>query len=300
MNIRTALCALLLAAPALGGESSASKAVGLPNHLGLCGFQDMVDARVPSLLSVRVGLRYDLQVSRQEFTDSVGAVRDLERHDVVAYGGVSALGLLDAAIRVPFVYRRDDTDLNGVADQFRARYDEGWADLDFAGKVAINLGPIDLSPFVFGRAPSGEPDVEDLARFEYGAAATFAPIDYFAVHGNLAGVQVERGGQAFRYRVGVSIVPFATDALVIRAYGYGDGIEYEGSADSDFDLDLGVQTIIMSIFTLEVGTTVRVEDAEFIDEELEEGLNAGGIVTRHIRDEGTWGLSIVAGILLTF
>jgi hypothetical protein len=166
--------------------------------------------------------------------------------------------------------------------------------------VAFGLGPVVLSPFLFGRANSGEPDVEDLARFEYGVAATFSILDYIGIHGNLAGVQVEEGLEAFRYRAGVSIVALATDALVIRAYGYGDGIEFEGAADSDFDLDFGVQTIIMSIFTLEVGTSVRVKDAEFIDDDFEEGLEAQGIFDRHFDDEGTWGLSIVAGVILTF
>jgi hypothetical protein len=300
--LRPLLLGLVLLAPgvARAEDSAAEDAIGLPGFLGLAGFQDMVDARVPSLLSVRAGLRYDLFVTEQDFRGAIDAKRDVEQHDVGAYVGVSALGLLDAAIRLPFVYRRDDVDLGNVVDQFKTRYDEGWADLDAAGKVSFDLGPVALAPFVFGRLPSGEPDVRDLARFEYGVAATFSILDeYLAIHGNLAGVQVEKGLQAFRYRAGASIVVLATDALLVRVYGYGDGIEYEGDADSDFDLDFGAQAILLGMFTVEVGTTVRVVDAEFLDEDIEGGLEAGGLDDR-FDDDGTWGLHLSAGVILNF
>lgn len=302
-NMRPFLIALLLLLPGVAradDDSAAEDAIGLPGFLGLAGFQDMVDARVPSLLSMRAGLRYDLLVSEQDFQRSLDVERDLEQHDVSAYVGVSALGLIDAAIRLPFIYRRDDVDFDGVADQFRTRYDEGWANLDAAGKVAFDLGPIALAPYVFGRIPSGEPDVKDLARFEYGLAATFSILDeYVAVHGNLVGVQVEEGLQAFRFRAGASLVVFATDALLVRVYGYGDGIEYEGDADTDFDLDFGAQAILLQMFTVEVGTSVRVLDAEFLDDEFEDGLEASG-VDDHFEDDGTWGLHLSAGVILNF
>lgn len=305
-NMRPLLVGLLLLLPGVApgraeeSDSAAEDAIGLPGFLGLAGFQDMVDARVPGLLSVRAGLRYDLFVTEQDFRGSVDAKRDLEQHDVGAYVGVSALGLIDAAIRLPFVYRRDDVDLGNAVDQFKTRYDEGWANLDAAGKVSFDLGPIALAPFVFGRIPSGEPDVRDLARFEYGLAATFSILDeYLAVHGNLAGVQVEKGLQAFRYRAGASIVVLATDLVLVRVYGYGDGIEYEGRADSDFDLDFGVQAILLQMFTLEVGTTVRLVDAEFLDDDLKDDLTASGI-SSHFDDDGTWGLHLSAGVILNF
>jgi hypothetical protein len=301
---RTALALLLLlsAGAARAEESAAGRAVNLPGNLGLAGMQDMVDARVPKLIAVRAGLRYALQVRDQDFRGAVDATRELERHDVIAYAGASLLGLADAAVRFPFVYRRDDTDLHGVREQFRARYDEGWGDLDVAGKVGLSLGDwITVAPFAFGRLPTGEPDVRDLARFEWGAAATISVLNqYVSVHGNVAGLTEEEGLQGFRYRLGVSLVPVATDPVLLRIYGYGDGLEYEGRANSDFDLDFGVQAILFKMFTVELGSSVRIVDAGYIDDTLKDTLRAEGIFDRHFRDDGTWELHLSVGVVIEF
>lgn len=292
----------LLAGAARAEDSKAARAVNLPGNLGLAGMQDMVDARVPKLIAVRAGLRYALQVRDQDFRGAVDATRELERHDVLAYAGASLFGVADAAVRFPFIYRRDDTDLHGVREQFRARYDEGWGDLDVAGKVSLGLGDwVTIAPFAFGKLPIGEPDVRDLGRFEWGAAATISVLNqYVSVHGNVAGLTEEEGLQGFRYRLGVSLVPVATDPVLVRVYAYGDGLEYEGRANSDFDLDFGLQAILFKFFTIELGSSVRIVDAGYIDDTLKDTLRAEGVFDRHFRDDGTWELHLSVGVVLEF
>jgi hypothetical protein len=301
---RAALVLLALASPALALESEAEPAIGLSNNLGLCGFQDMVDARVPGFLSLRASLRYDVGVRQQEVRDEGGrVVREREEHGVTAVVGASAFGALDAAIRIPYVYRRDDTDVRGAADRSRARYDEGWSDIEVAGKLSYTFGGLlTMGSYAWGRLPeSGEPDVGDIASFEFGSAATFSLLNEFlALHANLSGLQLEPGAFAFRYRVGVSFVFVTTEILTIRAYGYLDGLEHEGKANSDVDVDMGVQVILWKMFTAEVGTSVRLVDSGRIDDSLRKDLAAERIADRHFDDEGTWGLSLVGGVLLTF
>lgn len=301
-RLALACALLLLAAPAARAESSdAERARALPGKLGLTGFGDMVDARVPKLLSVRGGLNYRVFVTNQDFRSAIDTTRELEVHEFDLYAGVSALGLLDAAIRVPIVYRRDDIDLHGVGEQLQARYDQGVANLDVAGKVSLDLGPISLAPYASGRLPTGDGSLDDLASFELGAAATFTLFnEYLAVHANLSGVTVEEGLQAFRYRLGASIVPFATKPLLVRVYGYGDGLEYEGSADTDFDLDFGVQVIIFQIFQLGAGFTTRVVNAEYISDDLRDRLDFEGVFDDHFDDDGTWALELTAGLAFDF
>lgn len=296
------LVAALLAGAARAEESAAGRAVNLPGNLGLAGMQDLVDARVPKLIAVRAGLRYALQVRDQDFRGAVHATRELERHDVLAYAGASLFGVADAAVRLPFVYRRDDTDLRGLRDQLRARHDEGWGDLDVAGKVALSLGDwITVAPFASGKLPTGEPDVRDLGRFEWGAAATLSVLNqYVSVHGNVAGLTEEEGLQGFRYRLGASFVPVATDPLLLRVYGYADGLEYEGRANSDFDVDFGLQAVLFKLFTVELGSSVRIIDGGYIDDTLRDTLRAEGVFDRHFRDDGTWELHLSAGVVLEF
>lgn len=296
-----ALTALALMSRAQALESDAEPAIGLPSRLGLTGFQDMVDARVPSLLSVRGGLRYDAFVQNRDFDGAIEAELDTEEHEFGAYVGVSALGLLDAAVRFPFIYRRETAEVNGLPDP-SGSYDQGWGDIDIAGKVAFGMGPIVLAPYAYGKLPVGEPDVGDVAELEWGGAATFSILNqYVAVHGNLAGVNIEGGEMAFRFRLGASVVVFASDSLLLRVYGYGDGIEYEGQADTDFDIDMGVQAIFMKIFFAELGTSVRLVDAGKIDDDLKDGAGAAiQSVDKHFDDEGTWGLSLTVGVIFNF
>lgn len=297
------LSALLLLAAAAGGaraDTEASDAIGFGGRLGLTGFQDLVDARVPETLAIRAGVHYVLNVVDQDFRGAINASRKQRRHDFDLYAGASALGLLDAAIKLPYVYDRDEVNRNGILSDFKDR-DVGWGDVDVAAKVTIGLGPIVLAPYLAGRFPSGEPAVRDLAQFEYGAAATLGLLnEHVGLHANLAGLQVEEGLSALRYRLGVSFVPLAMDGFLLRIYGYGDGIEFEGRADSDIDLEFGVQTLIANILTVELGVSVRLLDAGHLDDAVEEQLELQGILDRHFDDGGTWGLYLGAGVLLTF
>lgn len=294
------LCCALVAPVARGFESDAEPAINLPGRLGLAGFQDMVDARSPGTLSVRGGLRYDVLVQRRDF-DVIDVELDREQHEVGAFVGVSALGLLDAAVRFPFIYRRDTAEVKGFPDP-SGSYDQGWGDIDVAGKVSFGLGPITLAPYAHGKLPTGEPDVGEVAELEWGGAATFSLLnEYVALHANLAGVNIEGGEVALRFRLGASFVVFASDALLLRVYGYGDGVEWEGHADTDFDLDVGVQAILFKIFYAELGGSVRLVDGGKIDDELKDGAGkALASIERHFDDEGTWSLSLAFGVVLDF
>jgi hypothetical protein len=301
-RLSLACALLLLAAPVARAETSdAERARALPGRLGLTGFHDMVDARVPKLLSVRGGLSYRAFVTDQDFRGAIDTTRELETHDVDLYAGVSALGLLDAAIRVPIVYRRDDVDLRGVGEQLQARYDQGVANLDVAGKVSLDLGPISLAPYASGKLPTGDGSLDDLARFDFGVAATFTLFnEYLAIHANVGGLTEEEGLQAFRYRIGASAVVFATKPLLVRIYGYGDGLEYEGRADTDFDIDFGAQAIIFGIFQVGAGFTTRLVNGQYIDDELRDRLDFEGVFDRHFDDDGTWALELNAGVVFDF
>ncbi len=294
-------CGVFVPSSARARDSDAEPAINLPGRLGLTGFQDMVDARVPRLLSVRGGLRYDVFVQNRDFDGALEAEVDREQHEFGAYVGVSALGLLDAAVRFPFIYRRDTAEVSGLPDP-SGSYDQGWGDIDVAGKVAFGLGPVVLAPYAYGKLPTGEPDVGDVAELEWGGAATFSLLNqYVALHANLAGVNVSGGEFAFRYRLGASLVVFADDGVVLRVYGYGDGIEYEGHADSDFDIDMGVQAIFMKIFFVELGGSVRLVDSGTIDDDLKGGAGAAiASIDKHFEDEGTWGLSLNVGVTFEF
>jgi len=293
-----------LAAPVLaddeddgGGGGGAAEAIKLAGTIGLTGFRDMVDARVPDGLSIRGGIRYDLLVVDQDFSGAVRATRKADRHEFTLYGGASLLGLIDAAARIPYLYTDDEINRRGLVDR-DADEDIGWGDFDLAAKVALEVGPLDVAPFVFGRFPTGEPDVRDLAEFHYGAAATFSFFgDFIAAHANLAGVQIEEGLSAFRYRFGVSLVGVATSALLVRVYGYLDGVEFEGRADSDIDLELGAQAILFELITVEVGASTRLLDSGFLDDSAKEALAGQNVFDRHFDDDGTWQLQVGVGVV---
>ena len=224
------LCPVGLAHAEDGDEkdSDAARAIALPGRLGLTGFNDMVDARTPKLISVRAGLRYDFDIQERDFDGAVKATREKVEHELELYAGGSVFGLVDVSARLPYVFRREENALRGVAD-FADR-DRGWGDFDLAAKVTLNCGGFfSVAPYVHGRFATGEPEVEGLYSGTYGVAATASILnDYLAVHGNVAGFQQEQGLSSLIFRAGVSFVAWSDDMLLLRVYGYADGIEDEG------------------------------------------------------------------------
>ena len=290
------LALTLQVAPARAEESDAEAAIGLPGTLGLSGMQDLVDARSLEL-SIRAGTRYQLLVEGQDFDGAVRLERDRTRHEFVAYAGGSVLELVDASIRYPWVYDSEDQDFRGARDIDDS--DTGWGDVDLAAKVSLELGPVDVAPYVHGRFPTGEPATRDLIEFTYGVAATFSLLnEYLGFHANLAGFQREEGLSAIRYRLGASFVVWTEPVALVRLYAYADGIEWEGSADSDLDLELGAQAILFDLLTLELGGSVRLIEAGFLDESVKRELRGErGVLDRHFSADRTWTLQVGVGVI---
>jgi hypothetical protein len=306
----TLLLLALLAAPALAEDgdaqkekkdSDAARSISFSNRLGLTGFQDLIDARTPRLVSVRGGVRYDLSVLDQDFDGALKASRKKEEHQVGLWAAASVFGLVDVSGRVPYVYRRSENNLKGLAE--KVDRDRGWGDFDLAAKVTLNLGGFAaIAPYVHGRFPTGEPEVEELMTFEWGVAGTLSLFnDYLAVHGNIAGLNQEEGLAAMRFRVGASFVVWSDELALVRIYGYGDGIEYEGHARTDLDLEFGAQALLFGFLSIEAGFSTRLLDSGFLDDSTKKVLREQqGVFDRHFDDDGTWGLYLSAGVNFTF
>ena len=247
-------------------------------------------------IKVRGGARYHVQVTNRDFEGTISAEREEQRHELGLYVGASAFGFVDAAVRIPYVWEDIDTDFSVGNDT--DTFNRGWADLELAGKVTLELGPFAVAPYLLGRIETGEPEVEDLMEAEYGVAGTFSLFnEYLSVHANLAGLQRETGITALRYRVGGAFVVWADHTAVVRAYGYADGVEWEGKANTDVNVDLGVQARFLDFISVELGATVRVLEADRIDDDLADELEARGVVADHFDDEGTFGVHLGVGVV---
>lgn len=306
-----ALCALLAGAGAPSAwadedesaqseeeETGAGVTINLPGRLGLTGFQDMVDARSPrGLFHLRGGFHYDVMVSGQDFDGAIDATRRQQVHDLSLYAGGSILGLVDVSARMPWSYRKGKDNFQGLADT--VEHDKGWADFDLAAKVSFNVwGPITLAPYVHGRFAEGEPEVSELYEFEWGVAGSISLFnDYLSVHGNVSGFNREKGLAAVRFRLGAAFVVWADKLLTLRIYGYGDGIEYEGRAQTDIDVEFGAQAILFEFLSVEVGGSIRLLDANFLDDSAKAALRSRNVFDRHFDDEGTWQLHIAVGVV---
>ena len=111
----------------------------------------------------------------------------------------------------------------------------------------------------------------------------------------------EEGLSALIFRAGASFVVWSDDFLLLRVYGYGDGIEYEGRADFDLDIEFGAQAILFGFLTAEVGTSLRLKDAGFLDSSAKAALRDGlGVFDRHFEDDGTWQVHLALGVVFDF
>jgi hypothetical protein len=295
--LAAALCSLGVCRAEDEGDSDAAQAVRLQGNLGLTGFMDMVDARTPGLLSIRGGSRYELFVRDRNFETATGTlVREERRHEIWTHVGLSLLGFIDASARIPFVWDRQTNDIRGGPNQ--RDNDQGWGDLDLAAKISLEMGPFTVAPYAWGRLPTGEPAVEELAELNYGAAATFSILNsYVSFHGNLAGVQKETGISALRYRLGFAFSPWASDSFLLRVFAYADGIEFEGSGGSDLDAEFGLQLILFETLTAELGAGLRIMDSDQIDDTLKRQLRGidGTTLQRHVEEDGTWTIQLAVG-----
>ena len=279
-----------------GRDKARGRVLNLANRIGLTGFGDMIDARVPDeTIALRGGIRYRLQVSEQEVD---AGDREREVHEFPLYVGASLFGLLDAGLRASYLVRDEDFNVNGGPDGEDS--ESGWSDFELGAKGSIDLNPFAIGAYGQGRIPLDH-DVTRLAYLDVGLTGTFALWDdRIGIHGNVGGIFIEEGAQALRYRVGASLVPLATDFLTLRAFAYLDGLEYEGSADSDIDLELGAQGILFGFLTVEISAGVRLVDSGYVDDHLRDELDAVGLVDRSLDDDGTWELELGAGLQFSF
>lgn len=278
-------------------EVDAERAAWFSSRIGLVGMQGMVDARIPEL-SLRGSVQYDARFTDRDYQTEVELSRRGQEHTATFAAGASALGLVDVAIRVPFEYTRYDDQLKGIADP-AGQTARGWGDVEVAGKLAIDFGPLVLSPYLWGRIPSGEPKVRDLLRFEYGLAGTIALFnDYLAVHANVVGLQESGGFSAFRYRLGASFVVYSEPDLLVRLYGYQDGVEFEGKPSSDLDLEVGAQALLFDLITVEVGGTYRLHHADRVDRATRRYLqrDLGSTERPVLENADAWGLRLAVGL----
>lgn len=277
-------------------DAARARTLNLPNRIGLSGFGDMIDARVPKdTVALRGGVRYRAQLSER---DVEAGGEELERHEFPLYAGASLFGLLDAGMRVSYVVREEQIEVNGGSDD--ELDDSGWADMELGGKVSLDLWLLSLGAYVQGRIPL-DTEVTRLSYVDAGVTGTFAFWDdRIALHGNLSALFIEEGTQALKYRVGVSVVPLALDLVTLRAFAYLDGMEYEGSPGNDLDVKFGVQGIFFGFLTAELSFGVRALDSGYVDDDLRDALDQAGLADRSVSDDGTWEVELGAGLQFAF
>ena len=113
----------------------------------------------------------------------------------------------------------------------------------------------------------------------------------------MSGFNREKGLAAVRFRLGAAFVVWADKLLTLRIYGYGDGIEYEGRAQTDIDVEFGAQAILFQFLTVELGGSIRLLDSNFLDDSAKAALRQRNVFDRHFDDEGTWQMHLSFGVV---
>jgi hypothetical protein len=278
-------------------DSGATPAIGFPSYWGTSGMGRMIDARTPEgTFQLRGGAGYQVDVEQRTFSEALEVERREQRHEMVFYVGASALGFVDAGLRIPYVWEDIETDIKGFDNQ--SEFYNGWGMLEAAGKVTLELGPIALAPYLVGEIDTAEPEVELDNAVRYGVAGTFGFLnDYLSVHGNVAVRQEEGGDWTLLYRIGAAIVAWGDHNLVLRFYAYGDFAEYEGEADTDIEVDIGAQAMLFDFLTFEIGFRFRVVEGDFLDEQTCQDLEDLGIDKDDFVDDGAGSVHLAVGFL---
>ncbi|MBI3723188.1 hypothetical protein HY251_04420 [bacterium] len=261
----------------------AQAAINFPSSRGLAGMRDMIDARVPEKLAVRGLLRFE--------HDSLNVESDAIAHSVDVYAaelilGASALSIVDVGFRLPVEFRVDKHDIRGFSS--RRVSANGVGDAELSGKAGFKLGPITLGPYATIHVNSGSALLEKHNELQLGGAAALSLLDdRLAVHLNVSEVAFSSGKWAIGYRLGASVVPWADDLIVLRVYGYFDGLEYAGTKiqGNDVRAAVGVQAIVFKFVIVDFGSYIRLYD---------------GDLPRHVRDVATYGINFGGGVSINF
>jgi hypothetical protein len=268
-------------APPTSSTHDADLAIKLPNFLGLSGMRDMIDARVPTGLTIRGGLR--LQQAKESLE---GPLLELDRDtfDLQAYAGLAALELFEVGARLPFELDHTSKGVKVNGGHTRKKGDV-FGDLDLGAKLSIKVGPVALAPYALATLPSGDRRFSKDAGGALGGAATVSLFDSrFAVHANIDGGWFEGGNLGIRWRFGVSAVPLATKILLLRPFVYLDGRQrIETNAGTELRVAAGAQALLLDFITLDAGFEFR-----FLSQTTPSEL---------ANDQGTWKFEIGAGVV---
>lgn len=279
---------VVLGVPALARaddkEPEGRRSVGFNSSTGLVGMRDLIDARVPSTINVRGTIKFHHESLN---TDSRALFHTVDTYSCDLIAGASALGLIDAGAKLPATVRvQKDVFHGGPGRRIQA---EGVGDLQLSGKVGLGLGPwITLAPYATVHWDTGSRLLEKTNELHFGAAATAAILDErVGVHLNLTNVSYASGKWALGYRLGVSLVPFASDLVVLRLFAYLDGKEFIGHRVRGNDARLfgGVQALFFEIITAEVSFGMKFY---------------AGDLRHYLRDDATYGLDMGAGVSFMF
>jgi hypothetical protein len=265
-------------------DDDAERALKLANFRGLSGMQDLIDARVPTGLVIRGGVRLE-----EAHSDLHGHMFDFsqEKIDLQAYAGVAAFSLFEVGARLPFEidHTTKTFSINGGATR---RSGDQFGDLDLAGKLSLKLGWFALAPYAQVTLPSGDRRFDHSTGAELGGAVSAALLQSRVVlHANVSGQFIDTGNWALNFRGGVSVVPLASKVLVLRPYIYLDGHStFIGRTGSDLSVAAGAQALLLDFIQVEAGASYRF---------LANGGN-GPARDGPSNDTGTWSLSIGAGV----
>jgi hypothetical protein len=303
-RLLTALaCSLALAAPALAGDEAAGAAptagssstpsstsstssdaaeiaVKLPNFFGLSGMQDLFDARVPTGLTIRGGLRME-----QSMQNLQGPIIHFDQQilDLQAYAGVAALELFEVGARLPFEFNRTTKGLK-ISGGSEHQSGSNLGNFDLAGKISIRFGQLSLAPYAVLTFPTGSPKFDSPGGARVGGAATVSILNsVLNLHANVDGAWISGGNWAIDYKIGVSVVPLATKIVALRPYVFLRGVQQiDNNPGSDLRVAAGVQGLLFDFITVEVGMSYR-----FLSDTTPHDLPD---------DNGTWSFNIGAGV----
>ncbi|MEZ0230696.1 MAG: hypothetical protein ACAI25_18890 [Planctomycetota bacterium] len=268
------------APPVSSSDDDAGMAVKLPNTLGLSGFGDMIDARIPTGLTIRGGVRLEQQKSELK-----GPLMEFksEQLNMQAYAGVAVLELFEVGARLPFEFNRTSKGVKVNGGSTR-KGDDNFGDLDLGAKLSIRLGPVALAPYAVITIPSGDRRFVKDAGGRVGGAVTVAILkSILNFHGNLDAQWAEGNHWAINYRTGVSFVPLATKLLLLRPYIFLDGKQaLANESGADLRVAAGAQALLFDFITVEAGGAYR-----FFTQATPSELD---------HDEGTWSFHVGAGV----
>lgn len=308
-----AVALLALASIMASGREQRPETELLFNTSGVTGFGDVIDARSPTWKSqalledcfFRFGAGYQGVREDLELDGAVRAEFRSERQAGVLFGGVAIplvrgeLGLslrayeeahLRTKVRGPTAAKDDDRDY-------------GVGTLGLLAKVALPLKDINwlhLAPYAGGRVTlGGDHDLEEPSQFDYGLSVTLAPqeqMSWFALHVNLGGTLVEGGATGLRYRIGPSLSLPLSPGASLRFFAYADGFEWGGRADTDLDLEFGLQLLLAEHVQFTVVAGKRVSHSGYRDDLTRRALDDLGVRERHA-DEDRESIEVTLGFI---